>query len=91
MVWIDLRDRYGITQLVLDQDRCEATLLEQARTIGREFVVQAKGTVVARDSKNPKIPAGAIELLVEELQILNPSVTPPFTIEDETDGGEELR
>ena len=91
VIWIDLRDRYGITQLVLDQDRCNAKLLEQARTIGREFVVQAKGTVVARDSKNPKIPTGAIEILVSELHVLNPSVTPPFTIEDETDGGEELR
>lgn len=91
VIWIDLRDRYGITQLVLDQDRCNAKLLEQARTIGREFVVQVKGTVVARDSKNPKIPTGAIEILVAELHVLNPSVTPPFTIEDETDGGEELR
>ena len=91
VIWIDLRDRYGITQLVLDQDRCNANLLEQARTIGREFVVQVKGTVVARDSKNPKIPTGAIEILVAELHVLNPSVTPPFTIEDETDGGEELR
>ena len=91
VIWIDLRDRYGITQLVLDQDRCTPALLEQARNLGREFVVQAKGTVVARDSKNPKIPTGAIEILVTELNVLNPSVTPPFTIEDETDGGEELR
>lgn len=91
VIWIDLRDRYGITQLVLDQDRCAPALLEQARNLGREFVVQAKGTVVARDSKNPKIPTGAIEILVTELNVLNPSVTPPFTIEDETDGGEELR
>lgn len=91
VVWIDLRDRYGITQLVLDQDRCDASLLEQARTIGREFVVQARGTVVERTSKNPKIPTGSIEILVTELKVLNPSVTPPFTIEDETDGGEELR
>ncbi len=91
VVWIDLRDRYGITQLVLDQERSEARLLEQARGIGREFVVQARGTVVERASKNPKLPTGSIEILVESLEVLNPSLTPPFTIEDETDGGEELR
>ena len=91
VVWIDLRDRYGITQLVLDQERSEARLLEQARSIGREFVVQARGTVVERASKNPKLPTGSIEILVESLEVLNPSLTPPFTIEDETDGGEELR
>jgi aspartyl-tRNA synthetase len=91
VVWIDLRDRYGITQLVFDQDRSEASLLEQARGIGREFVVQARGTVVERASKNPKLPTGSVEILVESLKVLNPSLTPPFTIEDETDGGEELR
>lgn len=91
VVWIDLRDRYGITQLVFDQDRSEAALLEQARSTGREFVVQATGTVVERASKNPKLPTGSIEILVTSLKVLNPSLTPPFTIEDETDGGEELR
>lgn len=91
VVWIDLRDRYGITQLVFDQDRSEAALLEQARGTGREFVVQATGTVVERASKNPKLPTGSIEILVSSLKVLNPSLTPPFTIEDETDGGEELR
>ncbi len=91
VVWIDLRDRYGITQLVFDQDRSEAGLLEQARSTGREFVVQATGTVVERASKNPKLPTGSIEILVTSLKVLNPSLTPPFTVEDETDGGEELR
>jgi len=91
VVWIDLRDRYGITQLVLDQERTEARLLEQARGIGREFVVQVRGTVVERASKNPKLPTGSVEILVASLEVLNPSLTPPFTIEDETDGGEELR
>ena len=91
VVWIDLRDRYGITQLVFDQDRSEGGLLEQARGIGREFVVQAEGTVVERASKNPKLPTGSVEILVRSLKVLNPSLTPPFTIEDETDGGEELR
>ncbi len=91
VVWIDLRDRYGITQLVFDQDRSDARLLEQARSTGREFVVQATGTVVERASKNPKLPTGSIEILVTSLNVLNPALTPPFTIEDETDGGEELR
>ena len=91
VVWIDLRDRYGITQLVFDQERSPASLLEKARATGREFVLQASGTVIERASKNPKLPTGSIEILVEELSVLNPSATPPFTIEDETDGGEELR
>jgi aspartyl-tRNA synthetase len=91
VVWIDLRDRYGITQLVFDQERSSASLLEEARAVGREFVLQAVGTVIERASKNPKLPTGSIEILVEELSVLNPSATPPFTIEDETDGGEELR
>ena len=91
MIWIDLRDRYGITQLVFDEDRSEKALLEKAREIGREFVIQVKGKVIERSSKNPKIPTGEIEILVSELNILNESELPPFTIEDETDGGEELR
>ncbi|SFR35130.1 aspartyl-tRNA synthetase [Robiginitalea myxolifaciens] len=91
VVWVDLRDRYGITQLVFDQDRTSAELLEQARELGREFVVQAKGEVIERASQNPNLPTGAIELLVRELKVLNPAATPPFTIEEETDGGEELR
>ena len=91
MIWIDLRDRYGITQLIIDEERSEKSLLEAARTLGREFVVQATGTVIERASKNPNIPTGEIEILVEKLEILNESELPPFTIEDKTDGGEELR
>lgn len=91
MMWIDLRDRYGITQLVFDADRSSAELLENASKLGREFVIQIEGKVIERVSKNPKIPTGEIEILVEKLTILNESETPPFTIEDQTDGGEELR
>ncbi|MDO1513122.1 aspartate--tRNA ligase [Maribacter confluentis] len=91
VVWIDLRDRYGITQLVLDEDRTSKELLEQARNLGREFVIQIKGEVIERASKNANIPTGDIEVLVSELTILNESKTPPFTIENETDGGEDLR
>lgn len=91
MIWIDLRDRYGITQLVFDQERSSAALLEEAKKLGREFVIQVTGKVIERASKNPKIPTGEIEILVEKLTVLNNSELPPFTIEDETDGGEELR
>tara|TARA_R110000765_G_scaffold78216_3_gene153826 strand:- start:183 stop:1937 length:1755 start_codon:yes stop_codon:yes gene_type:complete len=91
VVWVDLRDRYGITQLVLDEDRTSKELLEQARNLGREFVIQIKGEVIERTSKNANIPTGNIEVLVSELTILNESKTPPFTIENETDGGEDLR
>lgn len=91
MIWIDLRDRYGITQLVLDEERTSKELLETAKKFGREFVIKVEGTVIERTSKNPKIPTGDIEILVEKLTILNESQLPPFTIEDETDGGEELR
>jgi len=91
MVWVDLRDRYGITQLIFDAERTPKDMLEQAQKLGREFVIQITGTVIERASKNPKIPTGDIEILVSELTILNDSKTPPFTIEDETDGGEELR
>lgn len=91
MIWVDLRDRYGITQLVFDQERSSAQLMEEAKKLGREFVIQATGKVIERVSKNPNIPTGEIEILVEKLTILNDSQLPPFTIEDETDGGEELR
>ncbi|MFT6370467.1 MAG: aspartyl-tRNA synthetase [Maribacter sp.] len=91
VVWVDLRDRYGITQLVFDADRTAPKLLEQARNLGREFVIQVTGIVIERASKNDNIPTGQIEILVEELLILNESKTPPFTIENETDGGEDLR
>lgn len=91
VVWIDLRDRYGITQLVFDEERTEKSLLETARGLGRETVIKVKGKVIERASKNPNIPTGNIEVLVEELIVLNEALLPPFTIEDETDGGEELR
>jgi len=91
MIWIDLRDRYGITQLLLDEDRTSKELLETAKKLGREFVIKVEGTVIERTSKNPKIATGDVEILVENLIILNESQLPPFTIEDETDGGEELR
>jgi len=91
VVWIDLRDRYGITQLVFDQDRSPAELLEQARELGRETVIQVEGQVIERASKNPNIPTGEVEVLVQKLIVLNKAELPPFTIEDETDGGDELR
>lgn len=91
MIWIDLRDRYGITQLIVDQDRTSEAILSKAQTLGREFVVSIKGEVIERESKNANMPTGDIEVLVRELEILNASKNPPFTIEEETDGGEELR
>ena len=91
MIWVDLRDRYGITQLIFDADRTSKTMVEEAKTLGREFVIQVKGEVIERISKNNNIPTGEIEILVKELTILNKSLVPPFTIEDETDGGDELR
>ncbi len=91
VIWIDLRDRYGITQLVLDESRSDKELLDKARTLGREFVIQIKGKVIERESKNPNNPTGEIEVLVSDLKLLNASELPPFTIEDQTDGGEELR
>ncbi|MXV38534.1 aspartate--tRNA ligase [Flavobacteriaceae bacterium Ap0902] len=91
VMWIDLRDRYGITQLVLDEERTSKEIFETARKLGREFVIQAKGTVLERESKNNKIPTGAIEVLIDSLEVLNDSKLPPFTIENDTDGGEELR
>lgn len=90
MTFIDLRDRYGITQLVFDMEKDE-NLCAKARKLGREFVIQVKGDVMERSNKNPNIATGDIEIAVEELKILNAAKTPPFTIEDETDGGEELR
>tara|TARA_B100000925_G_C22003162_1_gene472298 strand:+ start:1109 stop:2860 length:1752 start_codon:yes stop_codon:yes gene_type:complete len=90
-IWIDLRDRYGITQLILDKERSNNEIFDLGKTIGREYVIHVKGVVIERSSKNPKIKTGEIEVLVSELVILNSSITPPFTIEDQTDGGEELR
>lgn len=91
MMWIDLRDRYGITQIILDEERSSKELFETARNLGREFVIQVKGTVIERASKNPNIPTGDIEILAEDITILNESALPPFTIEDNTDGGEDIR
>ena len=91
IVWVDLRDRYGLTQLVFDEKRSPSDVFEKAQSIGREFVIQIKGLVIERESKNPNITTGAIEVLVNELNILNESITPPFKLEDNTDGGEELR
>ena len=91
MNWVDLRDRYGITQLVFDESRTEKVVFEQAKTLGREFVIQVSGTVIERESKNSNMPTGDIEILVSKLIILNASLTPPFSIEDETDGGEDIR
>ncbi len=91
LIWIDLRDRYGITQLLLEEGRSNAGLIENVRKLGREFVVQARGKVIERISKNPKMATGDIEIDLQEMVVLNRSKTPPFTIEDNTDGGEELR
>ena len=91
MIWVDIRDRYGITQLIFDEDRTDSTVFEKAKNLGREFVIQVTGKVIERQSKNKNIPTGEIEILVSKLDILNKSVTPPFTIEDETDGGEDIR
>ncbi len=90
MTFVDLRDRYGITQLVFDQER-DNELCEKANKLGREFVIQAIGTVAERTSKNPKNPTGDIEIIVKQLNIINASALPPFTIEDETDGGDDIR
>ena len=90
MIFVDLRDRYGITQLVFNQE-IDSHLCDEAEKLGREWVIQAKGTVTERSSKNRNIPTGEIEIIVSELRVLNPSQTPPFTIEDESDGGDDLR
>ena len=89
--WVDLRDRYGITQLIFDADRSDAAIVETAKNLGRESVIAISGTVLKRDAVNPKMATGAIEILVREIEVLNPSKTPPFTIEDESDGGDDLR
>ena len=91
MIWVDLRDRYGVTQLIFDSERTPQEVFESAKTIGREFVIQVHGTVIERESKNKNIPTGDIEVLVETLKVLNTSKTPPFTIENNTDGGEDIR
>lgn len=91
MIWVDLRDRYGLTQLIFDEERSSKDLMEKAGNLAREFVIQVEGTVIEREAKNPNMPTGEIEVLVDDFKILNASKTPPFTIEDETDGGEDLR
>lgn len=91
MAWIDLRDRYGITQLIVEEGVSSQAVLDQIRAAGREYVLQVTGTVKERESKNDKIPTGEIELFIEEIKVLNAAKTPPFLIEDETDGGDELR
>ena len=91
IIWIDLRDRYGITQLVFDKDRSSEEIFSNASKLGREFVIEIEGTVIERKSVNERIKTGEIEILVSSLTILNKSLTPPFTIENESDGGEELR
>ena len=91
IIWTDLRDRYGITQLIFDEERTPKGVFEKAQGLGREFVIQIQGTVIERESKNANMSTGDIEVLVDNLSVLNASKTPPFTIEDKTDGGEELR
>ncbi|CEN34394.1 aspartate--tRNA ligase [Capnocytophaga cynodegmi] len=91
MVWVDIRDRYGITQLIFDEERTNKNVLELATTLSREDVIQVTGKVIEREAKNNHIPTGEIEILVSELVVLNKSELPPFTIEDNTDGGEDIR
>ena len=91
MLWIDLRDRYGLTQLMLEEGKTDKNLLDHARSLGREYVIRAWGKVIERQAKNDKLTTGAIEVLLAGIEILGPAQTPPFIIEDETDGGEELR
>tara|TARA_X000001036_G_scaffold432101_1_gene467473 strand:- start:2146 stop:3897 length:1752 start_codon:yes stop_codon:yes gene_type:complete len=89
--WIDLRDRYGMTQLIFEEGSTSVVLMNLVRTLGREYVIRVKGMVIERLSKNPKLPTGDIEIQVHDLEILNEAALPPFLIEDETDGGDELR
>ena len=91
MLWIDLRDRYGITQLSLEEGVVDPELFRVARSLGREYVLRVQGTVIERTSKNDKIPTGNIEIKPASLEVLNPAKLPPFLIEDETDGGDDLR
>ena len=90
MTFVDLRDRYGITQLVFNNE-INASLCDQANKLGREYVLQVKGVVSERSSKNSKVSTGDIEIIVSEMQILNTAQVPPFTIEDNTDGGDDIR
>jgi len=91
LLWIDIRDRYGICQLIFDEKKTSKEVFKKAKDLGREFVIQVSGNVCERSSKNPNISTGEIEIFVTKIEVLNPSKTPPFTVEDTTDGGEELR
>lgn len=91
LLWIDLRDRYGITQLFMQEGVTSSEVIEKARSLGREYVIQVKGVVIERESKNPNMPTGDIEIKVQMINILTVSKIPPFTIEDKSDGGDELR
>jgi aspartyl-tRNA synthetase len=91
IVWVDIRDRYGVTQLVFDEERSPEWVFKKSLELGREDVIQIRGKVIERESKNPKMSSGGIEILVGDLKVLNAAKTPPFTIENETDGGDELR
>ncbi|HMM10974.1 MAG TPA: aspartate--tRNA ligase [Bacteroidales bacterium] len=91
LIWIDLRDRYGLTQIILEEGITDPDLILQARSLGREFVIRVRGTVQERSSKNPQLPTGDVEVMPTSIEVLNASKTPPFTIEDKSDGGDELR
>ena len=91
LIWIDLRDRYGITQLFIDSEKTSKDVIQTVKSLGREYVISVSGKVAERESKNDKITTGDIEVLVDSISILNKAETPPFTIEDETDGGDDLR
>lgn len=91
LIWLDLRDRYGITQLFCEEGKTSPELIETVKKLGREFVIKVHGEVIERVSKNPKLPTGDIEILIDSLEVLNESKIPPFTIDDNTDGGDELR
>ena len=91
LLWIDLRDRYGITQLMLEEGKSDTSLLKIARNLGREYVIRVEGIVAERSSKNPNLSTGEIEVMLSGIELLNASKLPPFTIEDNTDGGDELR
>ena len=91
LIWIDLRDRYGITQIIVDTNESSKNLVEQVKKVGREYVISVKGTVKERESKNPNIGTGDVEITLQEIEILNKSKVPPFTLDENTDGGDELR
>ena len=91
LIWIDLRDRYGITQILINSEKTPISVIETAKSLAREFVISVKGKVIEREACNDKIATGEIEISVENIEILNKSEVPPFTIEDESDGGDELR